>query len=485
MSTTASPLLTLTVTELGPLGPLLGSGGQAKVFELPKLRLPDVPRPLVYKQYKQQPAAAAANGMRKTVALRARLQAEPAKLNGLDAATAWPVRLVVDGGGLVRGQVLPRIHDSFFHDIRLPSGAITRGPREVQFLFIAPDRALRGGTPTPTPAERLTICRDFAATLAFLHDELGVVFGDINARNAVFRLGTEPTVMFVDCDAVRPIGDMAAVPQLNAPDWEPPEGPDVLTKSTDLYKLGLFILRCLTPDNGCSINRDPNQARGVLDAQGLALLKAAIRGPADQRPLAGQWHRYLRRALGEALAPPRLKRVDLDRTVVAAGEPVTLSWSAEDADTVQISGAGVASATPVPGLAGSGTIIVHPTRTATITVTARNQLGEHSLRTGPVAVFDVPSFDDLPVPLPQLDLPRLTPADIGPVATALPPFPVGTPVSPPPMANAVDAWLEPETRTPAEPAELVGPPPAYGFGLSSIPIDIAAIMSGAPDPEAD
>jgi hypothetical protein len=476
------PPLDLTVDKLGPLGSLLGSGGQAKVFELPTLRLPDVQGPLVYKQYKKQPDPAAVNGMRKTVALRARLQAEPAKLVRLDAATAWPVRLVVDAGGLVRGLVLPRIHDSFFHDIRLPSGAVKHGPREVQFLFISPDRALRGGTPTPRPAERLTICRDFAATLAFLHGELRVVFGDINARNAVFRLGTEPTVMFVDCDAVRPVGDQAAVPQLNAPDWDPPEGSDILTKSTDLYKLGLFILRCLTPDTGSSINRDPNQARGALDAQGLTLLKASIRGPADQRPPAEEWHRYLRRGLGEALAPPRVERVGLDRTIVAAGEPVTLSWSAEEADTVEISGVGV-QATSVPGLAGSGTTVLHPGRTGPITVTARNQLGEHSAQTGPVAVFDVPSFDDLPVPMPQLALPRLTPADLTPIAATLPPFPVGDPVPPPPMANAIDAWIEPETRTPPEPAELMVPPPAFGFGPSSV--DIAAIMSAAPDPEAD
>lgn len=484
MSTPVLPPLTMTVDELGPLGTLLGSGGQARVFELPALGLPDVQGRLVYKQYKKQPDPAAVNGMRKTVALRARLQAEPAKLARLDDATAWPVRLVVDVSGAACGLVLRRIPDSFFHDIRVPSGAIKHGPREVQFLFISPDRALRGGTPTPTPTERLTICRDFAATLAFLHGELGVVFGDINARNAVFRLGTDPTVMFVDCDAVRPMGDMAAVPQLNAPDWDPPEGAGVLTRWTDVYKLGLFVLRCLTPDNGSSINRDPNQASGVLDAQGLALLHEAIRGPAEQRPLAEVWHRYLRRVLGEALAPPHVRRVDLDRTIVAAGERLTLSWSAEDADTVETSGVGV-PATSVSGLAGSGTILLHPTRTGTITVTARNKLGEHSVQTGPVAVFDVAPFEDLPVPMPQLDLPRLTQANLTSIAAALPPFPVSTPMPLPPMANAVDAWREPETPTPPEPVELAGPPPAYGFGPSSVPIDIAAIMSGAPDPGAD
>jgi hypothetical protein len=134
VSAPVPPPLDLTVDKMGPIGSELGSGGQAKVFELPVLRLPDVQGPLVYKQYKQQPDPAAVNGMRKTVARRAHLQADPAKLARLDAATAWPVRLVIDAGGLVRGLVLPRIHDSFFHDIRVPSGAIKRRPREVQLL---------------------------------------------------------------------------------------------------------------------------------------------------------------------------------------------------------------------------------------------------------------------------------------------------------------------------------------------------------------
>jgi len=471
----------LTVDRLGQIGALIGSGGQAKVFDLPALSLADVPGRLVYKKYK--PGKAPAHGARRIVALRRALQSDPAKLARLDAATAWPVRHVIDHGGTTLGLVLPRIPDSFFHYQRLPSGDIKHGPREVQFLFIPPDRALMYGTPTPTPPERLTICRDFAAILAFLHGELRVAFGDINARNAVFRLGTDPTIMLVDCDAVRVVGDMAAIPQLNAPDWDPPEGPDALGQPTDLYKLGLFVLRCLTPAKNSSINRDPNEARGVLDAAGLALLQAAIRGPADQRPSAEQWHRYLRRALGEAMAPPRLERVDLDRTIVAAGEPLALSWSAEEADTVTASGVGIPD-TEVPGTAGSGTITVHPNRTGTITLTARNRLGEDSLRTGPIAVFDVASFHDIPVQMPVLDLPPVTPVNLPAVGAVLPSFPKGNPVPLPPMANAIDAWTQPETRTPPPPVELP-PPPEFGFGPSAVPIDLAAIFSGAPDPEAD
>lgn len=479
MTAAVPPPDDLTVGDLGPLGAKLGSGGQAEVFDLPALTLPDMPGALVYKRYK--PGRAPAHGLRKIIALRTRLQTEPAKLARLDAASTWPLRQVAGTGGALQGVVLRRIPDSFMHDVRVPSGAVKRGIREVQFLFIPPDRALRGGTLTPTPNERLTICRDFAAILAFLHGDLKVAFGDINARNAVFRLGEEPTVMFVDCDAVRSVGEMAVAPQLNAPDWEPPEGSNPLSRGTDLYKLGLFVLRCLTPDQNSSINRDPNHARGVLDTHGLTLLTKAIRGAPAERPSAEEWHRYFRRALGEALAPPTLDQVELDRTIVAAGEPLTLSWSAQEADTVEASGVGIPE-TSVPGTAGSGTIILHPTRTGRITVTAHNKLGDDSKEAGPVAVFDIPSFQDLPVPMPQLNLPRLSPMELPAVGRVLPQFPKGTPVPLPPLANVIDAWTEPETRTPSEPVDLGGPPPVFGTGPSAIPFDLTEIVS---DPGAD
>ena len=499
----------IEVADLGRIGDQLGSGGQAKIFDLPELTLPDVPGRLVYKQYK--PNHLPGIGMGRIVIRRQRLASDAALLARLDAACAWPVRQVHAPGGAVLGLVLPRIPDSFFHDLQLPSGAVDRLPREVQFLFVAPDRALQRGTPAPTPVERLTICRDFAATLAFLHRELDVTFGDINARNAVFRLSPAPTVMFVDCDAARARGDMA--PQLNAPDWDPPEGGNVLSQSTDCYKLGLFVLRCLTPDAGCSVNRDPAAARGALDPTGMTLLRAALDGPADQRPTAEEWHRYLRRALGEALEPPRLMQVTTDRTIVPTGEPLTLSWEAQEADTVVLTGVGI-PATSVSGIAGSGSVVLFPSRTGVVTVTARNQLGEDSARTGPLAVLDIGSFQDLQVPMPVLELPRLSPGELPDLANVLPqlvdnervPVVVSTPLADlswpaGPALELVDVAGPPSTfesgpsmgqvdvttimsgsgfrDASSEPIDIAGPPPLFEYFPSTAPVDVTAIMSGS------
>lgn len=453
------PDLEIDRAAVGAPGAQLGQGGQARVLEAAHVRLADVAGPLVYKEYLA--GRAPRIGPQRLVALRN--SADPARRAELDARSAWPVRVVVDAGAVV-GLLLPRIPDPFFHDRLLPSGAALRHPREVQNLFISPDRAQNLGLPTPSPEQRLALCRDFAATVEFLHDGLGVAFGDINARNAIFRLDAEPMVMFVDCDAARRFGDMAAVPQLNAPDWEPPEGGDVLSRSTDLYKLGLFMLRCLTPGAGSSVNRDPAMARHVLDAAGMALLRAAIEGPPGQRPPATHWIRYLRRSLGEAIAPPRLLDVRLDRTMVAAGEPLTVSWVAEETDEVVVSGPGCPLVT-ADGAAG--TADVYPTRTGALQVTARNVLGKDTCVTAQVGVFDVPSAQWPPVPMPRPTLPDLARAFPDAAALVLPPPPVPRAVGgirPSGPLVTPSGW-EPDDAT------IVNDRPAP-------PVDITSIMFG-------
>ena len=119
--------------------------------------------------------------------------------------------------------------------------------------------------PVPTPTERLMICRDFAAALHLVHKN-DLVVGDLSARNGLYRLDERPSVMLVDCDAIRVRGTMAAMAQLNSPDWDPPERP--LTQSSDRYKFGLFVLRCLSTGAQMSTTRDLARADAALNAEG-------------------------------------------------------------------------------------------------------------------------------------------------------------------------------------------------------------------------
>lgn len=294
---------TIGLSALGPLGEQLGVGGQGRVFLAPAITLDDVAGPLVYKQYK--PGHVPPHGLSAVVSRRLRM--DVATRQRLDRLAVWPVR-IVEQAGAVSGVLMPLIPGQFFEDRYLPSGRSTRSLREVQHLFIDPDRALRLGMPAPTAAQRLLVCRDFAAALHLLHRN-DLVIGDINAKNAVFRLDARPCVMIVDCDAIRIKGAAAVVKQLNAPDWEPPE--DTLTQATDLYKFGLFVLRCLGPGAMASVSRDPARADAVLAPEGRTLLRASLSHRPADRPTAQDWGRFfdglqpvIRRQSAPAPPPP-------------------------------------------------------------------------------------------------------------------------------------------------------------------------------------
>jgi len=313
--------------SVGQLGAKLGSGGQAVVYLAPELRLPDVTGELVYKEYKGDQVTP--NGLRAIVGVRSRLDArERARL---DSMAAWPVRVVREHGRIC-GVVMPLIADSFFQDRTLPTGRRSRDPREVQNLFVDPELAGRLGMPQLSMSQRFAVCRDLAAVLALLHGN-EVVFGDVNAKNALFRERPEPMVMLVDCDAVRIRGSAAVVRQLNAPDWNPPEG-SVLTQVTDLYKLGLFVVRVLNPGQQASVARDPRRVFDRLDPEGRALVVAAVGDVGSVRPSAATWRAYFARRVGRpegarvvsAVVPP----VRRDKApVTTAGwrrDPATGRW---------------------------------------------------------------------------------------------------------------------------------------------------------------
>ncbi len=313
------------LAQLGRPGELIGSGGQAKVYQLPGVTLADVPHRLVYKQYR--PGHAPPHGLHAIVARRYRLDLRARAR--LDRATAWPVRVVEDNGA-VSGVLMPLISDDFFQHRTLPSGAATRTLREVQHLFVDPARSERLGMPSASMRDRILICRDFASIVHLLHRS-NMVIGDLNAKNAVFRLGARPTVMLVDCDAIRIRGAMAVVRQLNAPDWNPPE--NNLSQATDRYKFGLFVLRCLAPGPQASVNRDIGWLTDQLDPYGRRLLSDSLCSDPGTRPTLQMWGRYFDQLLSGRPTGPTVSTdttsgptPPLDRTGGWRRDPVTKTW---------------------------------------------------------------------------------------------------------------------------------------------------------------
>jgi hypothetical protein len=275
----------------------LSSGGQSTIYQLPGYSLRGTPGPFVYKEYHKHLGEISGNGLAGLIAVRESLDAK--ERQWLDGCAVWPMRVVVDRGA-VTGVIMRLIPDEYFQKLRLPSGRTARLPREAQHLFTERRRCEKLGWPYAEPRQRLQLCAQLSYTVAFLHRR-DIVFGDISPRNVLFRLTPTTGMMLVDCDAIRKIGTAAVVGQGNTPDWFAPEG-RIAPQSmrTDAYKLGLFILRVLSPGPFSSVNRDPDLARNTLDAAGLQLLRNSLAPDPSARPEAKTWYFYLRSFLGNS-----------------------------------------------------------------------------------------------------------------------------------------------------------------------------------------
>jgi hypothetical protein len=293
------------------LGPKIGSGAQGQLFRVEDVRVPDrssLPDTLVFKEFHASTKVSGA-GLEALARFRAELDEHDREV--IDAMTVWPCAVVTDGSNRPCGYVMRSIPSEYFQHIETTGGA-EHIPREIQQLFVPEAIARKNFGETANGVERLALAREMAFILGFLHKR-DLVYGDLSYKNAVFRLRPHPGVIIMDCDAIRKVGETAGVAQLHSPGWKPPEG-GPQTKGTDRYKLGLFVLRCVTPGVNAQ-NRDPAKAVGHLDAEGLSLLRRALDDDPDRRTTGKQWVQYfnariaaaggIRRRTGRPVEPKR------------------------------------------------------------------------------------------------------------------------------------------------------------------------------------
>ena len=276
--------------SLGRLDPI-GKGGQGKVYALPDLQLNDAAGPFAFKEYYDKTISI--TGLDRMATFRRRLS--EAERDMLDTLANWPVRVVEDGRDVADGLVLPLIAEGFFFEIRR-GGEMRRRVRDGEFLCAAQERCELAGVDYVALGDRLRVCRDLALGVGFLHKRQ-VCLGDISFANFTYSLAADPCVYLIDCDAFRLKGQAAVVPQLHTPDWSPPEGARAQSQETDLYKLGLCILRLLSPRAQSGQNRDPSWADAALDGPGRSLLRRALGSEAGARTTAKEWYAYLENLL--------------------------------------------------------------------------------------------------------------------------------------------------------------------------------------------
>jgi hypothetical protein len=279
-------------SELGNLD-LIASGGQAHVYRVPQVHFDIADFPLACKMYKTRNLPIPWIGLARLAHVRE--AADPKVRSLLDRYFTWPLRAVMDGNEAV-GCVMPLIPDNFFHTFTLPNATTKRTPLELQHLLVAGDRNAKVGLMHANANQRLSICFETSRALNVLHST-GLVYGDINPRNLVFRLKPRPSIMFVEGDALRRSGASAVLAQMQTPDWNAPDKVKAQSEYTDRYKLGLLILRVLTPGAGSSTNRDPSAADSVLNREGRKLLRRALDVDRDHRPAPDEWIKYFKTVL--------------------------------------------------------------------------------------------------------------------------------------------------------------------------------------------
>jgi hypothetical protein len=301
--------MSVPVTALGPMT-RLNAGANGTIHRLDDFQLVDEPGDLVFKEYNLTVVRVSLGGLEKLVDVRCSLAAQRRAV--LDQMAAWPLAAVAGPAGEPLGVLMKLIPGSYFEDMLLPSGSRDRVPREFQHLIFDAAVARRREVDVPADSDhhtRMRICERFSYIMAILHGA-NLVYGDVSARNVLYHLRPQPNVLLVDCDAARIHGSAAVNKQQHSPDWDPPERHGGQSFTTDRYKLALFVLRCLVPGKGASLNRSWRSATGVLDATGLRMLELGLGADPDCRPLAREWVFYLRARLGMAAVP-----------VVPAGPP--------------------------------------------------------------------------------------------------------------------------------------------------------------------
>ncbi|GIF73797.1 hypothetical protein [Asanoa siamensis] len=332
----SSDAATVHRADLGPLE-YLGKGGTAVIYRLPRFSLPDTP-PVVFKEYNAKTRKFGGHALRTGLLslVQQRLRMATDERARWDERITWAVRVVDDDYG-VCGILLPLIPDHFFQDLRGRTGTVSRGPREVDLLFGATADMARLGLPEATPVQRLGVAVQIAKVCARVHEQK-LVLGDISGRNMVYDLdGPRPRVMVVDADGARLEGSQGAFGgQPHTPHWEPPEAllaaarlraarragtvQSVTTplnqtmmqnRATDVYKLGLMLVRVVDHGRGRSVNRKPKVAvdifRTAWGANAADLLERSLSDrPADRptaRALYESMHRTVRTTPPPALPP--------------------------------------------------------------------------------------------------------------------------------------------------------------------------------------
>jgi hypothetical protein len=387
--------MTVRKTDLEPLTSL-AEGGFGEVFQVADaFRLPGDPTPLVYKEFKEHKAAQARSA-KAAVTFRAGLT--DADRANLDKYSAWPRELVEDAGE-ISGCVMRLIPADYnCHVLNPKGGGMIQKARDLSWLITTPLQRQEAHADVGDVSEedRLMVLAQLVYAVGRLHRH-GWVFGDVSFKNAVYALDP-PRLILLDCDGAAALSD-ADREQSSTPFWDPPECPipppghpaPLQDPGSDVYKLGLAILRCLNPGKGAGTLRKASRLAGKLDAAGVDLVAHALSGDPGERPTAKELYEYLYRAVLSRIKVPEVLAARLASLYLLRGDDARIDWQIENATEATI-------------VTGSGkrfpaNLATHPRRftftpdvSGPVTLEIRNHLVTVSVDLGELRLVELPPF---------------------------------------------------------------------------------------------
>ena len=386
----------------------IDEGGFGRVFRVGTFRLPGDPAPLAFKEFTKAHDDQAAAAKAAVAFWAARSPDEQAVLS---QHAVWPRALVEEPPGTVCGLLMHLLPDEFFCQMIDPE---TDRPaptlRNMKWLVARRTTLRRSDIDLPEIGyeQRLFLMAQLTYAIGWLHRR-GWVFGDLSFNNAAFAL--DPLrIMLIDCDGAAALANPARK-QNSTPFWEPPESkapPDLRLelqdRETDTYKMGLAIMRCLTPGQGAATSRSPARLReDDLDAEGIDLITRALSADRASRPTTKDLYSYLRRVTQPLVAIPEVIYVKLATPFRLRSQPVRIDWKMDRAETITISTDRGFSKT-FRYAANPDSCSFTLDESGLMSVVVGNEYGTVSLSLGEVTVYDLPPFH---VDLNHLPDPRI------------------------------------------------------------------------------
>jgi hypothetical protein len=394
-------------SDLGPLDEI-SEGGFGKVYRAPQYRLPGDPGTAM--AYKEFTTDVDAQGRSAEKAVLFRDLMSPADRADLDRCAVWPVALVADGGA-VTGLLMPLIPGDFFFDtIDAFTGANTRMLRDLQWLIANPTQLAAQKMAPVDEIDRLVLIARLVYDIGRLHKH-GWVYGDLSLMNAAYALNP-PRLILLDCDGAASLTD-AGRTQSHSIGWKPPECAqlNIQDRETDVYKLGLAIMRFLNPGlEDISTKTDRRLIAGKLDPVGVGLVERALGTDRSARPTAKQLYAYLHAVVAARIAPPEVVAARLATPLRVRGMDARIEWEIKNVSEVTIR-VGANPPETVPANRGPQVHIVRsPQQSGPVTIEAANRYGGVRVDLGELTLYELPPFDPASLlgTLPRLaQLPRL------------------------------------------------------------------------------